>query len=401
MIISDWHGLYREGWRGEIVPEAFSHPAKFARGLIRHIYEHVIGEDWLKPGDTVVDPFGGVALGSLDAMRHGLNWLGCELEERFVDLGNQNIELWLKRYAPHFPNWGTARLIRGDSRELANMLGEASACISSPPYAEARIGQESGQEQCGHNDAYGATPGQLGSMKAGKFDAAISSPPFEATVLHNGGKADYLEAKRLFSEYGTSKNNIGNSTGDDFWIAARTIVEQVYQVLRPGGHAIWVVKAFVKNKKRVDFPGQWQQLCEAVGFETLHYHRAWLVEHKGIQFDLSGKRMERVIERKSFFRRLAEKKAQAAAFWIRVSRQDKARHLWKAHNDLWRYYHEQIAEKHEDEDPPMEVTKYRITGAAQMSAWNEAGNPTMEIDTRIDFEVVLCMRKPDVSPRRD
>ena len=75
----------------------------------------------------------------------------------------------------------------------------------------------------------------------------------------------------------------------------------------PGGYAMWVVKAFVKNKQIVDFPGQWRELCEACGFTTLHEHRAWLVEDRGTQIDLFGQAHTKTIERKSFFRRLAEK----------------------------------------------------------------------------------------------
>jgi hypothetical protein len=101
---------------------------------------------------------------------------------------------------------------------------------------------------------------------------------------------------------------MGSEQGDDFWSAARQIVEQVYQVLAPGGHAVWVLKDFVKGGKRVPFCGQWRQLCEAAGFETLHEHHAMLVRHKGTSLTLEGKRVEHITESKSFFRRLAEKK---------------------------------------------------------------------------------------------
>lgn len=94
----DWHSLYGESWQGEIVPDAFSHPAKFSRGLIRKIYSHMLEQGYLSEGNMVIDPFGGVALGALEAMVNGCFWVGCELEEKFVKLGNENIALWNKRY---------------------------------------------------------------------------------------------------------------------------------------------------------------------------------------------------------------------------------------------------------------------------------------------------------------
>ena len=95
--MNEWHGCYEGGWTGEIVPEAFSHPAKFSRALIQRIYQHMLEMGWISEGDKIVDPFGGVGLGGLDAMVQGLHWTGCELEPRFVELGNKNIELWNKR----------------------------------------------------------------------------------------------------------------------------------------------------------------------------------------------------------------------------------------------------------------------------------------------------------------
>ena len=186
-IIDSWRNCYPSRWSGLIVPDAIVHPAKFSSRLIRRIYEHMAAEGWLHGGDTVVDPFGGVALGAFDAMRLGLNWIGVELETRFVDLGNGydcpgftkgdwkrfqnrfarlnyhlfhlcpecskkinpgksrnipfqeahrfigNIDLWEQKY-----HWwtGSARLVQGDSRNLAQVIGAAEGAISSPPYAE-------------------------------------------------------------------------------------------------------------------------------------------------------------------------------------------------------------------------------------------------------------------------
>lgn len=125
MTVDDWHGLYRKGWGDNIVPEAFSHPAKYSFGLIEHIYQHMADEGWIEPGSVIVDPFGGIAGGAFHAMKHGCAWIGVELEARFVTLGNQNIDLWNNRYAPYFPGWGTARLVQGDSRKLLEVVSAA------------------------------------------------------------------------------------------------------------------------------------------------------------------------------------------------------------------------------------------------------------------------------------
>ena len=373
----------------------------------------------------VIDPFGGVALGALDAMRLGLRWRGCELEPRFADLGNQNIGLWNSRYS-RMPHWCTdATLFQGDSRHLLEVLETAEGSVSSPPYADGSAhtggddphpermeggvfhgvgldgavssppyaetinsynngidwkktkkgypGRINHQERIGLHDKranemhYGATPGQLGAMKAGNFDGAVASPPFRQTSGGTGetavgrgdpnllkrhsagnaaakgygetdgqlanmgdgdfdaavssppydelgsGKGRHVDAN--YSGYGERTSGHGHETNpaqiggsEDFWPAARTIVEQVYLALRPGAHACWVVKGFVKNKQLVDFPGQWRQLCEAVGFESVHEHHAMLMHHRGTSNTLEGGTVEHITESKSFFRRLAEKK---------------------------------------------------------------------------------------------
>ena len=407
----DWHGCYGENWKGVIIDDAFSHPAKYGRGLIRRIYQHAVTQGWLQEGDAVIDPFGGVALGALHAMRHGLHWHGVELETKFVDLGGRNLELWEQTYAPHMPRWGSAVLIQGDSRELQGVLAEAAissppyagsvnasshgidwsktgpatgnrkrgegtkmeqtlraqlaypnsegqlgampegnhaACISSPPYTASLASDDPDKRGGLFRDPrrradlsltaeYGESPGQLGAMIEGEYGAAVSSPPWERGAEGGLRKEKFKDPEafaRRMSEgdgkgtrngttpasrmaqmerdaertYGESPGQLGIETGDTFWSASRLIVEQVYRALRPGGTAIWVTKAFVRNGKRVDFPGQWRDLGEAVGFETIEWIRAWLVVENGATRDLfSGEVIEHKKQYKSFFRRLAEK----------------------------------------------------------------------------------------------
>lgn len=408
--IDAWTGCYPSRWKGLIVEGAFAHPAKFSNKLILKIYDHILAEGWVRPGDTIVDPFGGVGLGALDAMRLGLNWRGCELEDRFVKLGNENIRFWNNKFGS-MPKWsGDAVLLQGDSRLLSQVLCQAHTAVSSPPFSDVvlhnggpvhqrggelhssytatvssppfsdvlsrdrtesvdrreladklgisntehispiemeKIGKRNQQTYGGldtsppyaetritetgdymqsmgrsHEERYGPATAQLGTMKSTKkgFQASVTSPPFQATTggVHQMATEGPLAEKGLYERhaagnmnagYGDTEGNMGSASNDDFWMSARVIVEQVFVVLEPGAHAVWVVKDYVKNKERVPFCAQWQQMCEAVGFVTLHEHHALLVRHKGISTtDMDGKVISHEVSSKSFFRRLAEKK---------------------------------------------------------------------------------------------
>jgi hypothetical protein len=399
VIVNAWPALYAERWRGDLVSEAYAHPAKMARGLTRRIYDHLFAEGWLAPGSVVIDPFGGIAGTALEAMLHGCAWVGCELEPRFVALANQNLDLWRSRYATLPGFCGDARIVQGDSRELLRHVAAAGCVVSSPPYSDCPVdvyGANPGGGLAGSNssatshrewktgDRYGTTPGQLGAMRAGDFAAAVASPPFgamdtpgrtgfvqttgpsktpyspeaiarrEANIATSpgnlalarmdvavssppyegsegtpsGGRLQALSGGSLGSgaqaahgmtaSYGNTDGQIGHQSGDSFWSAAAQIVAQTHAALAPGGHAAWVVKGFVRNKQLVDFPGQWRALCESAGFTTLHEHHALLTEHRGAQHTLDGGTTEMTTERKSFFRRLAERKGSPRIDWETV-----------------------------------------------------------------------------------
>ena len=52
---TDQYGLYDGSWKGLIVEQAFTHPAKFARGLICWIISHGLEKGyWHKGGEVVV-----------------------------------------------------------------------------------------------------------------------------------------------------------------------------------------------------------------------------------------------------------------------------------------------------------------------------------------------------------
>lgn len=290
---------------------------------------------WVKPGDVVLDCFGGVALGGLDAISMGLNWIGVELEEKFVTLGQQNIELW-NRQLKGWPNLGTARIVQGDSRYLLQYLwAEKNAdemidlVISSPPFLETQGGgggiaktlrgegdyplsSQGGKYQGYQNAHRGNTPGNLANMKEGSFDMCVSSPPYDEGLGHGMRKIRPIDVKKALHmsggvlSYGESEGQLAGAS--TFWSASKEILSQCYDLLKPNGMSIWVCKDYVKAKKRVPFSDRWLTLCESVGFKLVCRHQAMLVKEHGTQKNIRGEEEIIQTERKSFFRRLHEKK---------------------------------------------------------------------------------------------
>lgn len=218
--------------------------------------------------------------------------------------------------------------------QLARMAeGTVDAVVSSPPYVsgghhpdQTGTWNTNGRGQGGSPQVagYGRSEGQLGQMEAGPVDAVISSPPFPQPYTGGGGinKRGYNPeggegtdkvGERTYQAQGGERQteNIELLEGETFWSAAKQVVEECHALLKPGGMAVWVVKAYVKNKRIVDFPGDWRKLCEHIGFETEKVVHAMLVEEHVAGHLFDGEVVKRH-ERKSFFRRLAEKKGSPA-----------------------------------------------------------------------------------------
>lgn len=214
--------------------------------------------------------------------------------------------------------------------QLGSMApGSVDAVLSSPPYAETSVATErnflgsgGGKQAVGakaqETSGYGTTSGNLGNLPAGDVAAVVSSPPYAASMRsYNGDNSVTSQGLKRFSEYGETDGNLGNmsdeingrnrGTGETFWTAARDIVAECFAILKPGGVAAWVVKGFVRNKQLVDFPHDWQRLCEACGFVLIEEIHASLVKESRNKDLFGGVKVDRT-ERKSFFRRLAEKK---------------------------------------------------------------------------------------------
>jgi hypothetical protein len=212
--------------------------------------------------------------------------------------------------------------------------GALAAMVSSPPYAgndkhdyrvtddggrdrDARRGKPQGHGCFRGSETYGQTPGNLGHLPTGKLSALVTSPPYADGLTQGGGQRDHTEHSGAGGAivprtYGSADGQLGNIQGDTFWSAAAIILRECVAVLADQGIACFVVKPYIRSGRIVDFPADWQRLCEAHGLRLIERIAASLVECHGIQEGLFGEEPTIVTtERKSFFRRLAEKKAGA------------------------------------------------------------------------------------------
>ena len=118
-------GLHGRLWRKgkDVVAETTDHPAKFKKDLIHWIARVGLERGWWTTDTLIIDPFAGVALGGLAAAHYNVPWLGIELEQKFVDIGERN----LISYVSNWREWGELvlpKVIQGDSRRLVEIVQE-------------------------------------------------------------------------------------------------------------------------------------------------------------------------------------------------------------------------------------------------------------------------------------
>ena len=216
--------------------------------------------------------------------------------------------------------------------------GSLDAVLTSPPYAETattagNVGNATretwgqGKRLCSASEGYGSAPGQLGALREGTVDSVVTSPPWEGFIASQQGP-DTPANRRLVesgtcggtgflaAKYGQSDGQLGNTAGDTYWQAVAEIYCQCRLAMKPGGYIAVVVKDYVKNKARVPLCDNTWTLLQHVGFEPVERVRAMLVKeatHDGLFEPVTTRK-----ERKSFFRRLAERKGSPRIDWEEV-----------------------------------------------------------------------------------
>lgn len=332
-----WEGCFKEGWKNLLCKDGFRHPAKFNYGVVVRIVDELRDSGVLRPGSVVFDPFGGVGTGGVVCATRGYEWVGVEVEPRFVEIGHRNFDL-------HVRKWRADRkpipaLVQGDSRLLFRFRGEADVVVGSPPTMNSlddgrREGSgghgeagRRGRDRATSDQGYGNSPGQLCSEEMAS--AVMSSPPYWSTRLdqnvdpegtarrmrregYSEREIAHITSNAMTGHYGTSNGQL--STDANFWAGASMVVDNCHRILAPGGVAVWVVRNWVKEGKLVEFSCMWADLCVSRGFKV--DRRVYATN--SIRWEeevLFGEPIKRATDWKSFFRRMAEKKGAPPVDW--------------------------------------------------------------------------------------
>ena len=199
-----------------------------------------------------------------------------------------------------------------------------SAALTSPPYAghpgHADADEAAGkgiraEKRCPARYTHEAGEAQIGNLRdrPGDVDAAVSSPPWEtgAVRCENDRKllTDAAPGHSKELAYGDGQQQLGNLKGESYCSAMLRVYQQLHAVLKPGGVVCLVTKNPVKGGKIRRLDLDTVRLMAAAGFDLIEHVHAMLTmpeQEQAAMFGAPATLHRR--ERKSFFKRLHEKK---------------------------------------------------------------------------------------------
>lgn len=219
--------------------------------------------------------------------------------------------------------------------------GTIEGVITSPPFTQGYKsggginvnGYGDGSDKVGDRTYQGTgadrETGNIETLPAGNVDGVVTSPPFEKTLdrgtvnaaerrslarecgISNAEHISPIDmekiGKRSQPDYGAETGQIGNEKGETYWQAMKSVYSSCFIAIKPGGIIVVVVKDYVQNKKIVPLCDDTARLLEHCGFQIVERVHAMLTKETR-HGDLFNGETVTTKSRKSFFRRLAEKK---------------------------------------------------------------------------------------------
>ena len=215
------------------------------------------------PGDLVLDPMCGIGTTLVEAIHLDRDAIGVELEPRWAQLASANIA-----HARTNGATGTATVLTGDARHLptlvdANLAGQVTLVLTSPPYGRSLHGQ------------------------------VVAHPGRGVAIDHS---------------YSTDPANLGRVSQPTLLKALQEILAGCQQLLAPDGLLVMTARPYRRRDQLVDLPGQLTQVAEAIGLVLYERNAAPLV----------GLREDRLVPRPSFFQLDRVRKARTSGLPLRI-----------------------------------------------------------------------------------
>jgi modification methylase len=218
--------------RGRYLPESMRHPGKMLPQLARRLIE-----SYTKPDDWILDPMSGIGTTGVEAIHLGRNYVGIELEERWVQLQRRNLELAGEQGAS-----GRFDVVQADARRLGDQppkapelppdTGRIDAVITSPPYGD-----------------------RLRSVRT-------PSRPMQRLIA-----AGKLGRDVIPRTYGSGSRNLGNLSDTEYLEGMEEVYRGCFEVLKPGGYLAVVIRPGRDRHRLRPLHHETARLCTELGFE--------------------------------------------------------------------------------------------------------------------------------------
>ena len=258
------------------------HPAKMRPSLARSVLR-LYGES------PVLDPMAGIGTTLVEAMLLGMDAIGIEFEQKFVEQANKNIQN--NKKDSRTKKIGNAICLEGDARDTSSLSESFGSVFFSPPYFDALSLNKGGGSRS--SIEYEETTKDLQMKRSGpfaveknlptpystkkrnignlpSFGSIIFSPPYEGAMnasKHVGGIVSRDPQLAKTGLYSKSRENIGNAVGRTYLGEMLKVYRECYRVLKPGKFMVVVVKDIQRNWKTIPLGADTIKLCQLAGFD--------------------------------------------------------------------------------------------------------------------------------------
>lgn len=241
------------------------HPATMLPELARALLQR-----YSAPGERILVPTAGIGTELVEACWLGIDGVGIELDAQWLRQARWNLAHNFALGAP-----GKALLVQGDAREIATLVdGRFDGALWSPPYASMLRQHPAARDRKAR-------------------EARMAATGYEIRPVTMGGPRSQTSQGTYGSNH--KQSHLGYMTPEEYRRAVTQIMEQLHQVVKPGGWQAVVVRDIRLDGRPVLLLNWMIEAAEAAG---------WVYQHRrtALLFRVDGEGI--IHERASWFQRL-------------------------------------------------------------------------------------------------